>query len=78
VCDGGAPGSGLSRARERNEKGDDSRSWVLADDASVGGWCRRRRVSPAVGLAAAASAPGIVVARGNGERVSRTKEERDA
>ena len=61
--------SHLARGR-RSEKGDDSRSWVLVGDASVGGWCRRRRASPSVGLAAAASAPGIVVARGNGERVS--------
>ena len=67
--------SHLARGR-RNEKGDDSRSWVLAGDAPVGGWCRRRRASPAVGLAAAASAPGIMVARGNGERVSRIGEEK--
>ncbi|QCD80487.1 hypothetical protein DEO72_LG2g808 [Vigna unguiculata] len=55
--------SHLARGR-RSEKGDDSRSWVLAGDASVGGWCRRRRASPSVGLAAAARAPGIVVVRG--------------
>jgi len=56
----------LPRGR-RNEKGDDSRSLVLASDASGGGWRRRQRVSPAVGLATMTSAPG----RGNGERISR-------
>jgi len=62
MYDDGAPGSGLSRAREKKEKGNDSGSWILAGDASGGGWRRRRHVSPAVGLAAAAPAAGVLVA----------------
>jgi len=60
--------------RRRNEKRDDSRSWVLTGDASGGDWCRRRRLSPAVGLAAATLATGILVARGNREGGSRALE----
>ncbi|QCE07910.1 hypothetical protein DEO72_LG9g2932 [Vigna unguiculata] len=47
-------------ARRRKREGDDSGSGVLAGDASGGGWRRRRRVSPAVGLVAAAP---VLVAR---------------
>ncbi|QCD91629.1 hypothetical protein DEO72_LG4g2596 [Vigna unguiculata] len=68
--------SHLARGR-RSEKGDDSQSWFLAGDASVGGWCRRRRASPSVGLAAATRAPGIVVARGKWRKgLARDGEER--
>ena len=56
----------LARTR-RNEKRDDSQSWVLVGDPSGGDWRRRRRVSPVVGLAAVASAAGILVDRGSGE-----------
>ena len=69
VCNGKTPGFGLPRAREKNEKGDNSGSWVLAGDASSRDWCRRRRVLPAVGLAAATLVVGILVAREKGGRV---------
>ncbi|QCD83495.1 hypothetical protein DEO72_LG2g3839 [Vigna unguiculata] len=53
VCDGGAPGSGLSRARKRNDKGDDPGSSVLVSDTSDGGascrpWEVRRQHLPLV------------------------------
>jgi len=51
------------RAQEKKREGDDSGSWVLAGDASDVGWRRRRRVSPAVGLAAVAPAAGVLVVR---------------
>ncbi|QCD86770.1 hypothetical protein DEO72_LG3g1296 [Vigna unguiculata] len=44
----------VSHARRRNEKGEDLGSWVLAGDASGGGWRPWRRASPAMGCAVAA------------------------
>jgi len=67
VCDGGAPGSGLSRVRKRNDKGDDPGSSVLVSDTSDGDWPWRWRLSPSVGSATAAPAIGVGMACGNEE-----------
>jgi len=63
VCNDGTPRPGLPRAQEKNENGDNSRSWVLAGDTSGGGWRRRRRVSPAVELVVVAPTAGVLMAR---------------
>jgi len=63
VCNDGTLRPDLPRGQEKNENGDDSRSWVQADDAFGGGWRRRRRVSLAMELAAMAPAAGVLMAR---------------